>query len=52
MSEGLWAIFYEDASVPPEVFMGCGAEEAAKAAYEERRTNWNCWLLVAVDGPN
>lgn len=43
-----WLIFYEDASVGSEVFMGEGAEAAAKERYKQSLVNWNCHLFRKV----
>jgi len=39
-------IVYEDTDVGPEVFMGEGAEEAARARYEQSLISWSCHLFV------
>jgi hypothetical protein len=49
--EGPWAILYEDASRPPEIFFGAGAEEAARKTFEARLTNWSCYLLATAPSP-
>lgn len=41
----VWAIKYEDADVADDVFVGEGAEEAARLTYEKRLSSWNCYLL-------
>lgn len=45
----IWAIFFEDADVPPEIFMGEGAEKAAKSTFKAMKDNWNCVLLREFD---
>jgi hypothetical protein len=41
----VWAIHYEDADRQPEIFVGEGAEEAARKTFEQRNVSWNCYLL-------
>ena len=48
----VWIIRYEDTEMQDEVFIGAGAEAAARATFARRNASWNCWLLTAVDGPN
>jgi len=43
-----WLLFLEDASATPEIFIGEGAEEAAKLAYESARQHWTCRLFKEV----
>ena len=46
MSERAWLLWYEDASVEPEIFAGAGAEKAAKSRFESSRQHWTCRLFV------
>ena len=41
-----WIIYYDDPSVPPEIFGGAGAEKSARARFAEAQNNWNCTLFV------
>lgn len=41
----LWMVYYEDASVAPEIFFGEGAEQAARARYAQAKVSWSCHLL-------
>lgn len=45
LPEAAWAIHFEDADCKPEIFVGCGAEEAARHRYAQLPDNWNCHLL-------
>jgi hypothetical protein len=45
-----WIIWFEDASMNPEVFSGVGAEAAAKARYGQLNVNWNVHLLTEFAG--
>jgi len=47
--EEIWVIKYDDADVSDEVFVGEGAEEAAKKRYAMALHNWNCHLLVPFE---
>lgn len=40
-----WLLWIEDASAEPQIFVGEGAEEAARAAYESARQHWTCRLF-------
>lgn len=42
-------IWYDDASVPPEMFSGHGAEDAAYSRYEQISTSWNAHLFVRIN---
>ncbi len=47
----VWAILYEDADKQvPEVFVGHGAEEAARRTFADRLMNWTCHLLCTAGG--
>ena len=46
--EVAWILWFEDASARPEVFAGCGAEAAARAAFESARQNWTVRLFREV----
>lgn len=48
MIEVMWIVWYQDASVPPEVFAGSGAEDAAREFFEEARGHWTVVLLKEV----
>ena len=41
----MWVVWYQDASVGPEIFAGEGAEDAARAFFEEARGHWSVILL-------
>jgi hypothetical protein len=45
----VWVIKFEDADVSDLVFMGFGAEEAAKETYKIRKQSWNCHLLCSYE---
>lgn len=42
-----WLIFFEDAGMKPEIFMGEGAGKVARQRYEELLVNWNCSLFFS-----
>lgn len=44
-SEGVWVIIYAPGEHDLEVFMGAGAEEAARKRYAIAKLNWTCRLL-------
>lgn len=45
----MWVIWYHDAEVEPDVFIGEGAEEAARQTFAQRKLNWNCVLLKDIE---
>lgn len=44
-----WIIWYEDNQREPEVFVGAGAQESARARYEQASVSWNCTLFCEVE---
>lgn len=44
-AEGLWVIVYDDPEHDHEIFMGAGAEQAARKRYAVAKLNWTCHLL-------
>lgn len=42
----LWAILFHDTDMPPAVFHGEGAEEAARRKYHAVRSTYNCVLMA------
>ena len=46
-----WVILFEDAEVKPEVFIGEGAEQAARHRFKKCLLNWNCHLLCTAAAP-
>lgn len=42
-------IFYEDHVVTPEVFLGDGAEQAARTRFKQARDHWSCHLFAQID---
>ena len=46
--EGMWVIFFHDAGVKPEVFIGPDAESAARRRYFDVRQGYNCALLCGA----
>lgn len=43
-----WLIFFEDTEVKPELFMGEGAEAAARYRHKELLLRWNCHLMMTA----
>lgn len=43
-----WVIMFEDVDVSPEVFIGEGAEAAARHRFKANLLNWNCHLLCTA----
>lgn len=41
-----WLIYYDDPDCPPELFTD---EVVARAVWQERLTNWNCYLFSEVE---
>ena len=48
VDEETWLIWYEDASVQSEVFVGESAEESALARFDQAGQNWTCRLFREV----
>lgn len=48
VGEPVFVIFFDDTEVRPEVFMGAGAEDAARYRHKELLLRWNCHLLTTV----
>ena len=48
---GLWMVYFEDASIKPELFFGEGAEQAARTHYQSAKDAWSCHLLSRVPDP-
>jgi len=44
-----WIIWFEDPSVPLEMFSGEGAEDAAHRTFRDRLVNWNCHLFRTIE---
>jgi hypothetical protein len=44
-----YIIHFEDADVPIEVFCGYGSGDAARKAFEQHLSQWNCQLFRMVD---
>lgn len=44
----MWVIWFEDAEMDPELFVGHGAEDAAHARFDMVRSNWSCHLLERI----
>lgn len=45
---GAWLIWYEDPDHKPEVFVGEGAEEAARRRFAQARDAWSCHLFQRI----
>lgn len=50
VGESRWAILFDDPEVEREVFVGNGAEEAAKKRFAQCLNNWTCYLFKEVGG--
>jgi hypothetical protein len=49
-TEDIFLIYYEDASMPPEVIYG---KSEAEESFKRRKDHWNCFLFQCVkDGAN
>jgi hypothetical protein len=46
--ECAWLIYFDDRDMPPEIFTGCGAEDAAHKRFKMVSGNWNCTLFQSV----
>ena len=46
--EGTWAILFHDPDHTTEVFVGAGAEAAARTRYDQARMSWTCVLVSSV----
>lgn len=44
-----WILYFEDATVPQELFSGYGAEQAARSRWENAKLNWSCHLFATVE---
>ncbi len=44
----VWMITYSESGIPPEVFSGCGATEAAHRRFDLVRNGYDCSLFVRV----
>lgn len=47
--DNAWIIKFEDADIADDVFVGEGAEEAARRAFQSRSMNWNCHLFAPIE---
>jgi len=43
-----WLLWYEDHTVPPEVFSGFGAEQAARLSFLRAKQHWTCRLFEEI----
>lgn len=49
MPSEVWLIYFEDADMKPEVFIGNGAKESARARFRQLAGNCDCSLFQRVE---
>lgn len=47
-TEPAWVVIYDDPDMPDEIFMGAGAEVAARRRFNEQRGAWSLSLFQEV----
>lgn len=45
----VFAILYEEHGKPPELFIGSGAEDAARRRFGVARDHWSCHLMQEIE---
>jgi len=46
--EPAWMIWFDDSSIGPSIFTGCGSEKAARQQFDLDGQNWACHLFKKV----